>query len=680
MTVFNYTGSVQTYTVLASGTYQITAAGAQGGSYGSNQGGYGATVSGWFHLDAGAVIGVISGGAGGAGSGYGAGGGGGGSFIFLDINRNGAPDTGDTLLAAAGGGGGATSVGGGNPGNSGVAGGYGLWGGAGGVGPGGGGGYGGTYAYNGGGGGGWGGAGGTTGGSATNGTLGGGGGGYGSAGGGGGAGLGSGGNGGGGAQGGIAPFAGGAGVGTAGSGGYGGGGGAAQGYYYSSYSSSIETGGSGGGGGYAGGGGGGAEFGWGFGGGGGSYLIASTTYQSLLGGVNVGNGYASLNIIQEDRVPNVVIDNQLLTQQVMGTHSTFSTNQSTIEVTGDINAMGGCASRNPMSAQQIGNLAAAHVESQGNVPNVSDSAITSFIAGATIDLASHSSWVVNSYNYSYLSSFVGGSHDFSVASSHGSTNTCNVLNIVNKSIPQTVDISGFEGIVLVDKGVNVVGLTEANHLGALGGGTYTFDVGGQKLCLLGANGIVNGGAGVDTVELMGITKESAVINQQGDHVEIWSAWADTGSGVTNLNHVERIEFSNGAIALDTGAGQNAGEVFRLYEAAFGRASDEQGMGYWLHALDNGVSLTGIANEFVNSQEFGHLYGNNTTNAQFVNALYSNVLGRGADASGKAFWEAALNHGYSREQILTAFSESNENVANTANLVVAGIHYQEWATA
>lgn len=104
------------------------------------------------------------------------------------------------------------------------------------------------------------------------------------------------------------------------------------------------------------------------------------------------------------------------------------------------------------------------------------------------------------------------------------------------------------------------------------------------------------------------------------------------------------------------------------------------MGYWLSALDSGISLTAIANEFINSQEFGRLYGNNTSNAQFVNALYNNVLDRNADAEGANFWEQALNQGYSRAQILLAFSESNEGVAHVATLVASGVNYQEWLGA
>lgn len=91
---FNYTGSVQTYTVTQTGIYTLRAAGAQGG----NMAGLGALVSGKLSLNSGTVLNILVGGQGGNGSPTdGGGGGGGGTFIYRDLA---------TLLAVAGGGGG----------------------------------------------------------------------------------------------------------------------------------------------------------------------------------------------------------------------------------------------------------------------------------------------------------------------------------------------------------------------------------------------------------------------------------------------------------------------------------------------------------------------------------------------------------------------------------------------
>jgi hypothetical protein len=51
--MFSYSGSIVTFDVTASGIYQITVAGAQGGG---NSGGQGALVSGDIFLNAGTVL------------------------------------------------------------------------------------------------------------------------------------------------------------------------------------------------------------------------------------------------------------------------------------------------------------------------------------------------------------------------------------------------------------------------------------------------------------------------------------------------------------------------------------------------------------------------------------------------------------------------------------------------
>jgi hypothetical protein len=104
---FEFTGTIVTYAVPITGTYEITAIGAAGGSSGtSNLGGLGAEASGEVALTAGEVLQIAVGGVGESEtSGY-AGGGGGGSYVV-------AP--GETPLEiGGGGGGGAYSDGGSN--------------------------------------------------------------------------------------------------------------------------------------------------------------------------------------------------------------------------------------------------------------------------------------------------------------------------------------------------------------------------------------------------------------------------------------------------------------------------------------------------------------------------------------------------------------------------------------
>ena len=120
---------------------------------------------------------------------------------------------------------------------------------------------------------------------------------------------------------------------------------------------------------------------------------------------------------------------------------------------------------------------------------------------------------------------------------------------------------------------------------------------------------------------------------------------------------------------------SAGKAFRLYTAAFDRKADAEGLGFWIKAMDNHVALVDIASLFISSPEFVSMYGANSSNETFVSLLYKHVLHRELDQEGNDFWVNGLNNGASRGAILADFSESNENVAQVASIIAAGVEYQ-----
>ncbi len=99
-------------------------------------------------------------------------------------------------------------------------------------------------------------------------------------------------------------------------------------------------------------------------------------------------------------------------------------------------------------------------------------------------------------------------------------------------------------------------------------------------------------------------------------------------------------------------------VVRLYFAYFLRIPDYGGLTFWMNYFRAGHSLIEISNAFAGSAEFVNRYGA-LTNSQFVDLVYQNVLGRAADAGGKAFWLGQLNGGMSRGAMMIGFSESAE---------------------
>jgi V8-like Glu-specific endopeptidase len=142
----------------------------------------------------------------------------------------------------------------------------------------------------------------------------------------------------------------------------------------------------------------------------------------------------------------------------------------------------------------------------------------------------------------------------------------------------------------------------------------------------------------------------------------------------SLSGIERVSFVDGTLAFDFDG--NAGKVYRLYQAAFDRKPDTEGLSYWVEHQDDGLSsLNAVADSFIHSPEFVRTYGTpqTVTNAQYVELLYNHTLGRISDGEGYNYWVNKLDHNATnRGDLLAFFSESDENVARVAPDIHDGI--------
>ena len=157
-------------------------------------------------------------------------------------------------------------------------------------------------------------------------------------------------------------------------------------------------------------------------------------------------------------------------------------------------------------------------------------------------------------------------------------------------------------------------------------------------------------------------------------------------GSTQMININRLKFlvadaltGANTVALDNGPTDNAGSVYMLYKAAFNRAPDASGMGYWLSLKDGGSNIvTNIAQGFVASKEFTDKYGTNPSNASYVDKLYQNVLNRAGDSGGVTYWNQELDAGrISKAAVLVQFATLAEGAANVASLIANGISYTEY---
>jgi Ca2+-binding RTX toxin-like protein len=177
---------------------------------------------------------------------------------------------------------------------------------------------------------------------------------------------------------------------------------------------------------------------------------------------------------------------------------------------------------------------------------------------------------------------------------------------------------------------------------------------------------IDGGDGVDTALYVGALGQYSITRTADGYV------VSGPDGTDTLSNVERLQFADVKVAIDDhGSG---GEAFRLYQAAFDRAPDHGGLGFWIDSLDAGVPLTQVSQLFMDSPEFRGRYGDPDA-ATFVTLLYQNVLHRGPDDTGKAYWVDHLAHAdLSRADTLMLFSESPENQAALIGTISHGMVY------
>jgi hypothetical protein len=152
----------------------------------------------------------------------------------------------------------------------------------------------------------------------------------------------------------------------------------------------------------------------------------------------------------------------------------------------------------------------------------------------------------------------------------------------------------------------------------------------------------------------------------------------TDGSVTTYHDPRLIKFFDKWISFDIDG--PAGQVYRLYQAAFNRKPDLPGLGFWLKANENGRAVIDIAGDFVGSAEFKALYGQSPAGLQLVNAFYNNVLHRDGEKAGVDWWVGKLNNGVPVPGVLYGFSDSAENKSSLAADMRSGFDYEPYQPA
>jgi Ca2+-binding RTX toxin-like protein len=153
----------------------------------------------------------------------------------------------------------------------------------------------------------------------------------------------------------------------------------------------------------------------------------------------------------------------------------------------------------------------------------------------------------------------------------------------------------------------------------------------------------DGGLGIDTVVYNGPQARYSITKSGNRYV----VSEPTGSDDTDyLSNIERIQFSNGKVALDLGG--NAGQAARLIGALLGPSfiKDKALAGVVLGLIDQDYSIESIANLGLNTSFYLALAGS-TKHEDFVNHVFRNVVGRPPEAIEQKTYVDMLNAGTSQ---------------------------------
>ena len=203
------------------------------------------------------------------------------------------------------------------------------------------------------------------------------------------------------------------------------------------------------------------------------------------------------------------------------------------------------------------------------------------------------------------------------------------------------------GQVTINFGTQLENLTGSNFADKLYGNELDNMITGGA-----GNDTIDGGQGTDSVKFLDSLTHYKIIRTTSGY-QVSDTWGTNGTDA--LTQIESLQFSDKNInllvqdkAASMGSAQTT-QLLELYVALFNRVPDADGMSYWLDQVKAGQSFNQIAESFYNAGvAYSQLTGFSSTmsNADFINVIYKNVLGRknGADAGGLSHWEGALLRG------------------------------------
>lgn len=208
-----------------------------------------------------------------------------------------------------------------------------------------------------------------------------------------------------------------------------------------------------------------------------------------------------------------------------------------------------------------------------------------------------------------------------------------------------------ERVVVGTAGADVITIADGKNTQVVAGDGDVVNAGTGHTIVIAAQGssTVNGG-GNTVVQATGDEDDFTVTVTDGV-----ATISNSATGVSvELHDVNLVTLDDGD-ALVFADNEQEAAVANLYHAVLGRNADYSGLDFWYDRVEEGISMQRIAQAFLDSAEYT---GDTQTNAQFLDALYENLLDRDGDTTGTAFWISQLESGVSRADVLVAFAQAS----------------------
>ena len=225
--------------------------------------------------------------------------------------------------------------------------------------------------------------------------------------------------------------------------------------------------------------------------------------------------------------------------------------------------------------------------------------------------------------------------------------------------------AGGDLLVLPENVENVflTGIGNASVVDSVLDNTIRGNAGDNRIFAGRGNDFVDGGTGVDALLLEGPASRYTV-SAEGHAAVI----ADNLNGTeTRVVNVQAVSFADDIRILFA---TDQTEIAGLYRALLDRSAegDADGFGFWVGQSLAGSEFGAIATAIASSDEARNARAGKST-AEVVEDLYNDVLGRAADAAGKAYWVGQIDEkGVNAALVGQAFVHSAEFQLNGDRLV------------